>query len=372
MKSFVLQVWSGPSAARSLSSLNVTSFPASQRNIEAATAFIESLTAEGSTNVNDALISAINVALSEYSAGQHKRADPIILFLTDGYPTSGVRNRELILSNVLAANKDEDVPIYSLAFGQGVEFPFLRKLSLQNGGMARRIYEAADAALQLENFYSEISFPALSDISFTYTSDLFNVVSLTRTEFPRFFKGSEIIVAGKLEPKGPCLPHCAHGSLLATSPISSQLESEESSGLNEFDVTVTGTSVKGIKVLNSADVVLCDDRIASAANFYRVEAGFVDQETEGDGFMERLWAYLTVKQLLVKAEANNSTAHQNGSAPDNNPAQHALDLALEVSLTRFFFVFAKIVTNGPFIMILNTVPIRDTTDLVGSSQARFK
>jgi hypothetical protein len=41
-------------------------------------------------------------------------------------------------------------PLYCLGFGYDVNFDFLTKMSLENGGVARRIYEDSDADLQLQ------------------------------------------------------------------------------------------------------------------------------------------------------------------------------------------------------------------------------
>ena len=43
--------------------------------------------------------------------------------------------------------------IFSLCFGNDADMTFLRKLSLNNTGFAKKIYEAADATLQLRDFY---------------------------------------------------------------------------------------------------------------------------------------------------------------------------------------------------------------------------
>jgi len=59
-------------------------------------------------------------------------------------------------------------PIFSLGFGKGADIEFLKKLSLNNAGFARVIYEASDASLQLHNFYKEISSPVLSNVTFQY------------------------------------------------------------------------------------------------------------------------------------------------------------------------------------------------------------
>ena len=286
------------------------------------------------TNIHDALIAALNVTAAG-TAQQSKKADPIIVFLTDGDPTWGITDMGEIQSRVKAANKVQQVPIFCLGFGFGVEFPFLRKLSLQNRAMARIIYETSDAALQLQNFYSEISSPALSNVNFTYTSDLYQVTNLTRTQFSRFFKGSEIIVAGKVETdveelNDPCKSYCVNGKFVPPANLSSSTDwNRTDAQANVFGVAVRGSSVKGVKLLDSADIVLCDNRTTSASDAYDVEDLF--GPGEGDSFMERFWAYLTIKQLLEQAEADDVAPTEGDTTDDENPAQRALDLALHVS-----------------------------------------
>ena len=58
--------------------------------------------------------------------------------------------------------------VFSLAFGDGANYRFLKKLSLQNHGFARKIYESSDATLQLQSFYNEIANPLLANVTFTY------------------------------------------------------------------------------------------------------------------------------------------------------------------------------------------------------------
>ncbi len=49
----------------------------------------------------------------------------------------------------------EKFPLYSLGFGFDVSFEFLKKLSLENNGVARRIYEDSDADRQLQVRYKK-------------------------------------------------------------------------------------------------------------------------------------------------------------------------------------------------------------------------
>lgn len=118
----------------------------------------------------------------------------MIVFLTDGDPTSGETDTEVIISSITSLNKATvDVPIFSLAFGDGANKHFLRKLSLSNKGFSRYIYEESDAFLQLEDYYKGISSPLLSNVKFVYASDVDNV---TKTNFPNFFAGKELVVSG--------------------------------------------------------------------------------------------------------------------------------------------------------------------------------
>jgi hypothetical protein len=81
--------------------------------------------------------------------------------------------------------------------------PFLKALSWENGGFARRIYEEGDASKQLESFYYELQDPTLIDVDIEYQTNAVEFTSLTRTSFPQYFQGSEIIIAGKLNEHAP-------------------------------------------------------------------------------------------------------------------------------------------------------------------------
>lgn len=45
---------------------------------------------------------------------------------------------------------DGQYSLFCLGFGFDVSYVFLEKLALDNGGLARRIYEDSDSALQLQ------------------------------------------------------------------------------------------------------------------------------------------------------------------------------------------------------------------------------
>ena len=109
----------------------------------------------GNTNINAALLEALSVVGD--AVALRKEAQPLVFFLTDGHPTVGETDSGVILGNVKKANEECEAAIFSLAFGRLADFQMLKLLSLQNNAFARKIYVAADASLQLEGFYKEVS-----------------------------------------------------------------------------------------------------------------------------------------------------------------------------------------------------------------------
>ncbi|KAK1803577.1 hypothetical protein P4O66_020990 [Electrophorus voltai] len=172
---------------------------ATKQNIQEAKEFVRKISAEGWTNINAALLSAAQlVNPSSSSSASHSlspRRVPMIIFLTDGEATIGVTAQDAILHNAQSALGS--VSLFGLAFGDDADFPLLKRLALENRGIARMVFEDADAALQLKGFYDEVASPLLSDIQLSYLED--QAYDVTRVLFPNYFQGSELVVTGKIK-----------------------------------------------------------------------------------------------------------------------------------------------------------------------------
>ena len=162
---------------------DIFAYPVTERSVNRAKEFVEKMKVSPATNINDALLLALR---NSQSVQSRLKLTPIILFLTDGEPTASVTNTNEILANVRKANGDNVVGIFSLASGTGTEFEFLTKVATQNRVFARKIYEAADATLQLNGFFDEVVFPLLSNVRFVY-SDEGPVNDVTETKAANFF-----------------------------------------------------------------------------------------------------------------------------------------------------------------------------------------
>ena len=176
---------------------DIFAYSVSELSIKLAKSFVRQMKANGGTNINDALVLALKNTQALLS---RTKRTPIIIFLTDGEPTVGQTVHKVITQNVRKANSDGLVSILSLAFGFDADFSLLKKISGENRGFARKIYEAADTTLQLEGFFSEVASPLLNDVHFTYEG---LVTDVTEAEIPNFFNGTEWCTLGRILDSSP-------------------------------------------------------------------------------------------------------------------------------------------------------------------------
>ncbi|XP_043107895.1 inter-alpha-trypsin inhibitor heavy chain H3-like [Puntigrus tetrazona] len=220
---------------------------ATEENLENAKSFVKEIRDRGATDINAAVLAGVDMI----SRHPREGTASILILLTDGDPTSGEINKEKIMANVKEAI-GTNFPLYCLGFGYDVNFDFLTTMSLENSGVARRIYEDSDADLQLQGFYEEVAVPLLTEIQLKYPGG----TNLTKTSFSLYFNGSEIVVSGQIT-----------------------------------DNSVESFTTEVIAVSKGSDVTYQDTIMTKEPS---------DVPPEDEDFMQRLWAYLTVKQLLER------------------------------------------------------------------------
>ncbi|RZB41582.1 inter-alpha-trypsin inhibitor heavy chain H4, partial [Asbolus verrucosus] len=237
---------------------------ATKENIRKAKEIVKGRGNMGLTNI----IAGLEIGLFLTKRTQEKfpnKYQPMIIFLTDGLPNAGMRSGDEITNAVNTLNSGPNrASIFSLSFGTGADKNFLRKLSSQNLGFSRHIYKAADASLQLQDFYRKISSPLLSNVTFNYID---GVTDVTKRHYPILFRGSELVVAGR------------------------------TNDISKISLRVDGICTTGL-------------------------VHFRPVREEPVSSLERLWAYLTVQQILKERET---------AANKTELTKKALDLALKYS-----------------------------------------
>ncbi|XP_045392157.1 inter-alpha-trypsin inhibitor heavy chain H5 [Lemur catta] len=226
--------------------------------------YIHHMSPTGGTDINGALQRAIAL-LNNYMAQDdiEDRSVSLIIFLTDGKPTVGETHTLTILNNTREAARGR-ICIFTIGIGNDVDFRLLERLSLENCGLTRHVQEEEDAGSQLIGFYDEIRTPLLSDIRVDYPASA--VEHATKTLFPNYFNGSEIIVAGKL--------------------VDRQLD--------QLHVEVTASNSKKFVILK-ADVPVGPQKVGGDLPGSPGPRGDGEEDPNP---LERLWSYLMVKELL--------------------------------------------------------------------------
>ncbi|XP_072025346.1 inter-alpha-trypsin inhibitor heavy chain H3-like [Amphiura filiformis] len=261
--------------------------PVTPDTIKQAKSFAEALRANGMTNFYGGLQRGVSLLDTFHNSTNNiymEKSLSIVVILSDGQPSSGITSTELIKEKSKEAIKGK-YTLFTLGFGNDVDDIFLEKLAGQNRGVYRKIYVDSDSSLQLAGFFDDVATPLLLKIEFNYPSDVIDNNIITQTDFPTYFMGSELVVAGKL-----------------------------ANGINEVTaeviMTTTEDGILGTLVKGSAQ---------------HSETTMLSHHVVGN-FTQRLWAYLTIKELLRKRLISD----------DSEEKEQFKSRALELSLKYHF------------------------------------
>jgi Ca-activated chloride channel family protein len=125
-------------------------------NKSRAKMYIQTLSANGLTNLNAALLTAL--AMLDSSAGQSQ-----VLLISDGQPTWGETRVDSILANVRRANK-AGAAIFAVGLGSEVNKSFFQSLSQQNSAAAFFIDESENVTGRLVQIYNTVTSPILTNV----------------------------------------------------------------------------------------------------------------------------------------------------------------------------------------------------------------
>merc|ERR1711997_586670 len=239
------------------------------------------LEANGGTNMNSAMLAGLELAKEVLrSESLPQGVASMLVFLSDGEATEGETSGKSIKANVAEANSETELPIFSVAFGSGADYDLLKEISLAADSFAKRVYEGSDAALQLENFYAEISSPVVTNLKFDYVGGLVDNSSLSNGETRTLFKGDQYVVVGKLlsEASGTFTVHVT----------------ADKTGAKYLDDIVIDPCLRQPKIVedsSSPSVIDSFDCIRPVPDVKKSKA----QE-----FLQSLHAFLNIQQLLKK------------------------------------------------------------------------
>lgn len=149
--------------------------------------FIDDITGNGGTNINDALLAAI-------SDPPDSKRPRIVVFLTDGEATVGVTDATQILKNVSGVNGDKS-RIFVFGVGYDVNVNLLDKMAEQNGGTRQYVKPKEDLEVAVSSFYTKVSEPVLVNLDLEIEN--IKTKNLYPQRLPHLFRGSQLTVLGR-------------------------------------------------------------------------------------------------------------------------------------------------------------------------------
>ncbi len=159
---------------------------------EKALAFIENIEGRGGTNINEALLTALD-----------EEPDPnrprIIVFLTDGCPTVGVRNAARILENVKQANANQS-RIFVFGVGSDLNVRLLDKMAADNGGSRNYVELDEDIEIAVSSLFRKMNEPVLVNVELDFGQII--TKELSPAKIPDMFREEQFTLFGRYENHG--------------------------------------------------------------------------------------------------------------------------------------------------------------------------
>jgi Ca-activated chloride channel homolog len=157
-----------------------------------AAQWVNGLEAEGGTDINAALTTAL--------AMTDRDRQTIVLFLTDGLPTEGLTNPKDILANV-QKTAPPNLRIFAFGVGDDVDTFLLDSLSSTYHGVSVYVRPQEDIEQKVSSLYNKITSPVLTAIKLDFdgvtVDDMYPTAPL-----PDLFAGSQLVVTGRYRDHG--------------------------------------------------------------------------------------------------------------------------------------------------------------------------
>ncbi|CAN5588150.1 hypothetical protein BH10PLA2_BH10PLA2_04490 [soil metagenome] len=157
--------------------------------------WVDSLEAYGGTNIQDALLAAL-----EYRSSDPNRTFTIVFF-TDGMPTVGETNAQSILKSFLAKNSS-NTRVFTFGVGDDVNATFLDQLAGETRAVSTYVRPAEDIEEKVSGLYSKINSPALTDLKLTAGGGV-HFDEMYPSKLPDLFHGNQLIVLARYSGNGP-------------------------------------------------------------------------------------------------------------------------------------------------------------------------
>jgi Ca-activated chloride channel homolog len=157
-----------------------------------ASDFVSDLKPIGGTAIADALQAALKIR------AEKSERPFVVIFLTDGLPTVGIRNPDEI---VAAVKKAGNVRIFSFGIGSDVNTQLLDQIAEGTRAFSQYVLANEDLEVKVSNFYTRIKEPALTNLRLEFSGAV-HTSKMYPVELPDLFKGDQLVLTGRYNGSG--------------------------------------------------------------------------------------------------------------------------------------------------------------------------
>ncbi len=158
---------------------------------KSAREYLQGITAQGGTNIYDALGEALRLAPLEGML-------PIVLFLTDGLPTVG-QTSEVAIRDLAMKSNPHSRRIFTFGVGVDVNAPLLDKIAQETRAAPAYVLPGEDVEVKVGQVFRRLTGPILADATLEIGREdsTPRVRDLVPAVMPDLFDGSQLVVLGK-------------------------------------------------------------------------------------------------------------------------------------------------------------------------------
>ena len=169
---------------------NPAAVRATEENKNAAAEFLKAFESRGETDLYKAMRPVIETPAREGVPG-------IVMVITDGRPTTGVRDARTII-NALTADRAAGKSIFTFGGGRTVNRYLLDLLAYRNKGASHVSSAISDISDDFPAFFGKVSDPILVNLKADYGQ--IDEDGIVPKEAPDFYKGRAVTVYGRFDP----------------------------------------------------------------------------------------------------------------------------------------------------------------------------